>query len=147
LSNPRPTPQPRPQPLTETELVTALDAVRRRLRERNKDHGRTSLSLHLARLDLDKARRDRAKAVAEAEAQADYARRLFYLLNEVMEVVQPGVAHGDIDEDYKRMIAEIRRLRSIAIVDEMDRRPTGMTEIVTMQGQDVEVAVFDRPES
>jgi CBS domain containing-hemolysin-like protein len=68
-------------------------------------------------------------------------------LRETMEVVRPGVAQGDIDDDYKAMIAEIRRLRSIAIVDEMDRLPTGMTEIVTMQGQDVEVAVFDRPES
>jgi hypothetical protein len=147
LSNPRPTPQPRPQPLTETELVTALNGVRRRLRERNKDHGRTSLSLHLARLDLEKARRDRAAALAQAQVEADYARRLFYLLRETMEVVRPGVAQGDIDDDYKAMIAEIRRLRSIAIVDEMDRRNTGMTEIVTMQGQDVEVAVFDRPES
>jgi hypothetical protein len=133
LSNPRPTPQPRPEPTKEEQ---ARKAARRRLRERNKECGRTELSLHLARLDLDKARRDRAKAVAQAEEQADYARRLFYLLNEVMEVVRPGVEHGDIDDDYKGMIAEIRRLRSIAIVDEMDRRATGMTEIVAIQGED-----------
>jgi hypothetical protein len=108
---------------TTNDLLNQISSLRRRLRDANRGRGRTSLTLHLTRLERDKARTQARAATTDAEQQATYARRLYYQLREVMEVVRPGMEHGDIDDDYKTLIGDLRRLRSLDIVQQIGERP------------------------
>jgi aminoglycoside phosphotransferase len=129
-----PTPHPHPlapestSPLeSETApLLRELDDVRRKLRAANRERGATALRLHMTRLELAKARQGSRKAETELEGQASYARRLYYMLREVMEIVRPGMTHGEMDDDYKYTLAELRRLHGNDVVAQLDMENTAI---------------------
>lgn len=123
------TPSPHPLAATtavpsgETEttgLLLTIRDLRRKIRKINREHGRTSLTLHMTRLQLWKARANADKLQLEMEAEATHARMLYFQMRELMETANPGMTHGDYDEDYKRLIAAIRRLRGDEIVAKLD---------------------------
>ena len=136
----RPTPTPRLRPAKATdeppvdssELIAKLDELRRKIRAVNKDRGRVSLTLHMTRLELAKARADRNTAATAGEEQAGQARQLFYMIRELMEIIRPGMTHGDLDEDYKLTVAEIRRFRSLVLTSDM----MSDTTVVAIQGDE-----------
>lgn len=125
---PRPTPRRRSvlpsDDATTTDLLTLIAELRRRVREANRDRGRVSLTLHMTRLLLDKARATARKSDDEAAEQTAHARQLHFMLRELMEATRPGMAHGELDDDYKLTIAEIRRLRALGIVAELEEERT-----------------------
>jgi hypothetical protein len=129
------TPPADPGPMAEgmATLLQTMAILRRKIREINKARGRTSLTLHLTRLELSQARTERKAAVSELEDHAGQARRLYYMLREVMEVTRPGMAHGELDDDYKLLIAELRRLRSLDIVAQLDAENAEHAAIVTAE--------------
>jgi len=108
----------------QSELLQALQVLRVRLREANRARGRTSLTLHMTRLERDKARAQARTAQAEVEPHAAYGREMCYRLMELFEVTRPGTPRGDFEDDYKRTVAEVRRLRSLGIVAELEDRDT-----------------------
>lgn len=129
----RPSPAPRKAvPGSPEDLLKTMTELRHKIRQANRAHGHTSLTLGITRLQLDKARRDRKIADATAQEQGDQARQMFYILRELMEIIRPGMTHGELDDDYKLTVAEIRRLRSVALMDEMKDETT----IVAIQGDE-----------
>src|SRR4051812_37362703 len=104
------------EPEAETaDLLRQLATLRAKIREINRERGRTSLTLHTTRLELSKARADSRAGKIAVEEQATQARTLYYMLRELLEIMRPGMTHGDLDDDYKLAIAELRRLRSLDI--------------------------------
>lgn len=115
-SNDRPAPAPSERNGPDTiGLLQVIVNLRAKLRTANRERGRTSLTLHLTRLELGKARAQLRTAREEVDSQGAHARRLYYQLAEVMEVVEPGRKSGTFDDDYKWLIGELRRLRSVAM--------------------------------
>jgi hypothetical protein len=59
------------------------------------------------------------------------------MLRELLEIMRPGMTHGDLDDDYKLAIAELRRLRSLDIVAKLDAErasdPAVTAELMPME--------------
>lgn len=111
----QPSPYPRPTDLPTVDLLAELTTVRRKLRAANKERGRASLTLHLTRLELQSARSKAKSAGEDVENQSRYASQLYHMVREIIETVQPGYPHGiDLDTDYKWLIGELYRLRTMA---------------------------------
>jgi hypothetical protein len=106
-----------------TDLLMTIAELRRKLRESNRQRGHQSLTLHLTRLERDAALAKVRKATTDSDAQAEYGRVLYYRLRELYEVLNPGMAQGDLDDDYKRAMSEIRRLHVVEI-DHNAARPS-----------------------
>ncbi len=101
--------------VAENDLLMTIAELRRKLREANRQRGRQSLTLHLTRLERDSARVWARKATADLDAQSEYNRILYYQIRELFEVLHPGMAQGEFDDDYKRALTEIRRLHVVEI--------------------------------
>jgi len=97
------------------ELLVSLDATKKKARQAHREAGKAGTHVYLARLERDSAQHQLAKVQAQLEASNAAGWMAHNLLRELMEIVRPGMTHGDLQADHQDTVAEVRRLRGIAM--------------------------------
>lgn len=97
------------------ELMASLDAAKKKARKAHQEAGKAGTHVHLARMERDSAQYQLEKARARLEASNSAGWMAHNLLRELMEIIRPGMVHGDLQEDHAATVAEVRRLRGIAL--------------------------------
>lgn len=105
------------------ELLASLAAAQKKKRQANREAGQAGTHVHLARMERDSAQHQLAKVQAQLEASNAIGWMAHNLLRELMEIVRPGMTHGDLQADHKDTVAEVRRLRGIALSTPDDTAP------------------------